>query len=78
MLTPRKLYRQRRQEEKLMQALRDLYRDGVRVCTGQLPAPELMHRHVEARRAARARAAVVPLRLAADAPPGKDPYNRRD
>ena len=41
---PRKLHKDGAPSEKLEAALRELYKEGVRVCTGRLPAWDLIEK----------------------------------
>ncbi len=76
MFKPRRIHRREEQKDRLYDALRKLYAEGVRVCKGR-PAPTIKPaRPAQAAPAVRPAMGDEPLILEIDDVAACDPYNR--
>ena len=78
MMKSRRLHRDEESKDKLYRALRELYRDGVRVYTGRLPADEVLKRKVDERLYLRQTEERARPTLVEGEDSGGDPYDHSD
>lgn len=77
MLRTRRLHCEEETKDKLYAALRELYRDGVRVYTGRLPASEVVRRKVDEKVHLRQPERPAQLDLCVEEQAACDPYEHK-
>ena len=75
MLKSRRLHREEKDKDKLYTALRELYKDGVRVYTGRLPASEIVKRKIDDKMQPRKTDRLAHLSLSGRDRKSRNPYD---